>query len=346
MENKTSKIPLIAAVGVCLIFSWLVGYGWYRTFNSWTGNVVLGVTAGVMFAIIAIILGIAIAKQRVENPINISNALSYFFILILLSALGTINTLYFNVAGTKIVTQEIEGAMQKIDALKNRAPIILATPDYQSWQAKVKVAEFLVYEEIKNKNLCGQGPEALRRIDELRKLLPSFKILAGQGCGNTSDLISQYEEMVRKLIESSQEKALANPFIEASEAIVINAEKLKENLKKLLEKTKKAEDIESARIELKAAVVEFNQMKDRLDIVSGKQSNADLVINTKGIDSIGNPGEILSFMASRMNEASTYIYLVIALLIDVTLISAFRAVIEVDPAPSGVRRRNDFDKYM
>jgi small-conductance mechanosensitive channel len=119
MESKSSKIPLIAAIGVCIIFSWLVGYGWYRTFNSWTGSVPLAIFIGFIFAAIAVTLSLAIAKQRVQNPKNISTVFSYFFILILLSALGTINTLYFNVSGARIVQDEIKGAIQKINTLKN-----------------------------------------------------------------------------------------------------------------------------------------------------------------------------------------------------------------------------------
>ena len=110
MNNKTSNIPLLAAFGIGLIFMWLVGYGWYRTFNSWTGNGYISIPIGIIFSLIAATLALAIAKERTTNSDNISTAVSYFFILILLSALGTINTLYFNVSGVSIAQNEIKNA--------------------------------------------------------------------------------------------------------------------------------------------------------------------------------------------------------------------------------------------
>ena len=303
---------------------------------------VLAVIAAVILSIIALVLGLAIAKERVENPQSNSTALSYFFILILLSALGTINTLYFNVSGARIVQEEIKGALHKVNTLKIRTPILLATPEYDAWSKKVEDASNNVFEEIKNKRLCGQGPEALRRIEELRSLLPSFKPLAGQGCDKTEDLIVQYQRIIEKQIRSSPEALKASSILTAKDYIDLNGTKLEVNLNKLLETTNNAGDIQAAKIALRAAVEEFNKMKDKVEILSGKSFDGDFIINTKGIDSIGNPGEILSFMASRLNEFNTYIYLVIALLIDLTLISSFKAVIEVE---SNGKRRKPSNNY-
>jgi len=346
MQNKSSNIPLIAAFGVCIIFSWLVGYGWYRTFNSWTGNLILAVISGSILSTIAIILGLAIAKQRVQDPNNISTPLSYFFILILLSALGTINTLYFNVSGARIIQDEIKGALHKINVLKTRTPILLSTPQYEAWKKEVERAADNVYEEITNKRLCGQGPEAQKRIYELRNLLPSFKPLAGQGCDKADQLIEQYKIIIQKQIESSNETLKVSNKLDAREYIRNNCEKLEGNLNKLLETTNKAEDIETAKIQLRGAVEEFNKMKDQVEILSEKGFDDRFIINTKGIDSIGNPGEILSFMASRLNEVNTYIYLIIALLIDITLISSFKAVIESDSSAETRKTRKNSENYM
>ena len=83
MNNKASNIPLLAAFGIGLIFMWLVGYGWYRTFNSWTGNEFVAIPVGIVFALIAATLALAIAKERAVNPGQISTVFSYFFILVL-----------------------------------------------------------------------------------------------------------------------------------------------------------------------------------------------------------------------------------------------------------------------
>ena len=346
MQSKSSHIPLMAAFGVCIIFSWLVGYGWYRTFNSWTANLYFAVCAGAILSLIAMVLGLAIAKERVNNHQNISTALSYFFILILLSALGTINTLYFNVSGARIVQDEIKGALHKINGLKTRAPILLATPAYDAWSKKVEEAENNVYEEIRNTRLCGQGPEAQKRIEELRNLLPSFKPLAGQGCDKVEDLIGQYQSIIKKQVQLSQETLIASDFLSTKNYIEKSSAELEGNLTKLLEKTNKASDIEMAKIELRKAVEEFSKMKDKVEILSGKGFDQSFIIDTKGIDSIGNPGEILSFMASRLNEFNTYVYLIIALLIDITLISAFKAVIETDPKSEKKKPRPNPEDYM
>jgi hypothetical protein len=146
---------------------WLVGYGWYRTFNSWTGNGYISIPIGIIFALIAVTLALAIAKERTTNSDNISTAVSYFFILILLSALGTINTLYFNVSGVSIAQNEIKNAIDKVNNLKNRAPSILDTPDYDEWKRRVESAQLALFQEIDNPQLCGQGPEAIKRMNSM-----------------------------------------------------------------------------------------------------------------------------------------------------------------------------------
>ena len=327
MNNKTSNIPLLAAFGIGLIFMWLVGYGWYRTFNSWTGNGYISIPIGIIFALIAATLALAIAKERTTNSDNVSTAVSYFFILILLSALGTINTLYFNVSGVSIAQNEIKNAIDKVNNLKNRAPSILDTPDYDEWKRRVESAQLALFQEIDNPQLCGQGPEAIKRIAELQGLLPAFRQMAGASCDKKDLLKSHYKEIILKQVELSDKNLKSKPKLEAKIYIEENANKINESLTKLLSETNSVSDISKVKIELENASSNFSKMKDRIEVITGQSFGKSLEINTSNIQSMGNVGEIFGFLASRLNEVNTYIYILIAIFIDLTLISAFKAVI-------------------
>jgi hypothetical protein len=170
--------------------------------------------------------------------------------------------------------------------------------------------------------------------------------LAGEGCNGLSKLVNQYREIIEKQIGLSQENLKASSFLNARENIDETSSKLENELNKLLENTNKASDIDAAKIEIRKAIEEFNKMKDKVEILSGKNFDNSFIIDTKGIDTIGNPGEVLSFMASRLNEVNTYIYLFIALLIDITLISSFKAVIEIEPRPGRIKVSTGNETYM
>lgn len=327
MNNKPSAIPLLAALGIGLIFMWLVGYGWYRTFNSWTGNGLISISVGILFALIAATLALAIAKERISNSEQISTAISYFFILILLSALGTINTLYFNVSGVSIAQNEVKHAIEKVNTLKNRAPSLLATPEYDDWKRRVESAKLALFDEIDNPRLCGQGPEALKRISELQNLLPSFRQMAGGGCDKQDLLKSHYKEIIAKQVELSDKNLKSKSKLDAKIYVEQTANEINDSLTKLLSETTSVSDISKVKIVLESASSNFSKMKDRIEVITDQDLDKSLVINTSGIQSMGNVGEIFGFIASRLNEVNTYIYILIAVLIDITLISAFRAVL-------------------
>ena len=323
-----SSIPLLALSGISIIFCWLVGYGWYRTFNSWTGVEGVSIVIGILIALIANILALAIAKERQINPDDKGTAFSYFFVLVLLSSLGTINTLYFNISGISIAQNDIKAAIEKVSELKVKAPILLATPSYDEWKNKVDNAWLNLQAEIRNPKLCGQGPEALKRISELQILLPSFKMMAGSsGCDRTEQLITEYGNTIEKQKELSREYQNAKVLLESKKYIEDEAKNSTDRLTKLLTEVKHLSDISLVKTELNLISSEYSKMKDRLEAASSKKLDQNFKIDTAGIQSMGNPGEIISFIATRLNEVNTYVYILIALLIDITLITAFRAVI-------------------
>ena len=347
MNNKASNIPLLAAFGIGLIFMWLVGYGWYRTFNSWTGNEFVAIPVGIVFALIAATLALAIAKERAVNPGQISTVFSYFFILVLLSALGTINTLYFNFSGVSISQNEIKNAIEKVSILKNRAPNILATPEYDEWVRKVESSGNALSDEIDNPKLCGQGPEAMKRIAELQVLLPSFRQMAGAGGCEKRDLLkAHYKEIISKQIELSENNLKAKPKLEAKIYIEKNAQKIIDALTELQREVNAVSDIKRVQKELEDASSNFGKLKDLMGSVTEHQFDKSFVIDTSAIKSIGNVGDIFGFIASRFNEVNTIFYILIAILIDIPLISAFKAVISNGESNASTKYTRKEENYI
>jgi hypothetical protein len=347
MNNKASNIPLLAAFGIGLIFMWLVGYGWYRTFNSWTGNEFVAIPVGIVFALIAVTLALAIAKERTVNPSQISTVFSYFFILILLSALGTINTLYFNFSGVSISQNAIKTAIEKVSTLRNRAPSLLATPEYDDWVRKVERSSSALLDEIDNPKLCGQGPEAMKRIAELQLLLPAFRQMAGAGGCEKRDLLkSHYKEIISKQIELSENQLKFKAKLDAKIYIEKNSQQIIDKLTELQREANAVSDIKRVQQELEDASSNYGKLKDLIESVTEHQFDKSFTIDTSAIKSIGNVGDIFGFIASRFNEVNTIFYILIAILIDLTLIAAFKAVISNGESISNNKYSRKEENYI
>ena len=228
-DRATDRPALLALIGLGLIFTAIVGYGWSRMFSSW--NIpVLPYLAGMVLAIVALALSYATAAERVQSGRTNSVAAAYFFVLFLISALGTINTLFINFSGITIMKEAVASAQEALNNLRNKTPQILATTEWDIFEKNVNVKLGALQAEIQNPRLCGQGPVALEKMAELVALLPDFRRLAGGGCGNIPQVISAYEKQVRGLLKSSMEYQAVRKKIELRHEVIAISTKALESL--------------------------------------------------------------------------------------------------------------------
>ena len=328
-ESPTARPALFALIGLALIFTAIVGYGWSRMFASW--NIpVLPYIAGLLLALVAIVLAYATAAERVQSGKTTSVAAAYFFVLFLISALGTINTLFINFSGITIMRGELATAQEAFTNLKNKTIQLLATEDWSIFEKNVNVKWKALENEIRNPQLCGQGPEALKRIEELTEMLPGFRRLAGGGCGNINQIVSVYDKQIQGLLKSSPEFQKVSKKIALREEIVNISIKVSHSLDEAAKNLTGISNINATKAALNEAAEQYAKEKQTLDSVLTQPSALPNKIDTTTANALGNIGQVVNIVFNRLDDAATYFYILVALMLDIVLVIAFQNVLRVD----------------
>lgn len=331
-DRATDRPALFALVGLSLIFAAIVGYGWSRNFWSWNLPVV-PYLAGLVLALVAMALAYATAAERLQCGRTNSVAAAYFFVLFLISALGTINTLFINFSGVTIMKEGIASAQEATLNLRNKAPQLLPTSDWDAFEKNVNVKLLQLNQEIKNPRLCGQGPEAAKIMRELVVLLPNFRPLAGGGCDNSSQIVSAYERQVSGLLKSSAEYQAVSKRISIRDEVVAKSSKTLESLDSSSKSLTGVSDIGAAKKVLEEAAGQYAAAKQTLDSGLTQPSSLPSKIDTSSAAALGNIGYVVSIVFTRWLDLTTYFYVFVALMLDVILVIAFQKVLRsgIDP---------------
>jgi len=322
-HQSISKAPLFALIAVGTIFCWIVGYGWFRTFTTW-GNTVSAYVAGILIPPIGMALAYAVAYERRKG--NIAIPLGFFFILFLISAAGTINTLFFQMRGLISMQEEIEAARTSLVNLNGRSKQILGTPDHETYERRVWERWEPLKAEIENPQRCGQGPEAAKRIAELQQVLPAFKPLSGGGCEHSTRVVAQYQKTIAQLLTQSATAQAARPLVEAKDEIDRTLKNTLETLDHARAALKDVSDISAAVKVVQDAAATYVSMREKAERVSGKSTDTPANIPTRSALGIGNLGEVLKFVVKKW-DLTTAFFVFIAVLLDVALILAFKGIL-------------------
>ena len=223
VDEISKAAAKLASIALTLVFIFFLSYGWNTTlhvvpfFNiypwaSWA--------AGVAISILAVILAVFVAAERVRisrdrNPSSRYSWVPVFAILFVISAMGSINTLFLFTQGTTLVKETITSTNAKLMALdvlisiKVSAPefdarkkaleernaqartalnffVTRATADIQSseqeFEKRKRLAE-AAWEQFKaeytNPLRIGWGADSRNRYDELKIYLPALKKPSG-----------------------------------------------------------------------------------------------------------------------------------------------------------------------
>jgi hypothetical protein len=241
--NQTSNsAAAVALIGLIPIFLFIITYGWQKIFEG------LGVFNDFTFAQYAIALLIAltgvvfarmVAAERLrvkysENAHSPAVWIAYFILLFLVSALGSMNTLYFKLESRSALQDAFRSTYENFSRLNQAISNDIVTSEYdrakneldtQKTTYRKSFAEFLVqaekdktkqlekFDDFKRKAISaweqfesemrnparpGFGREAKRRFDELQAAVPDMRERAGSFDASTaskmSDLLAQYKQ--------------------------------------------------------------------------------------------------------------------------------------------------------
>jgi hypothetical protein len=338
------KAALLALIGISILFAFVIGRGWKTLFSGY--GAVASWSAAIVLVAIALSLCWAIASERVHHPNAVSTVAAYFFFLINISALGTINTLFLQFQGSAVVRAEVDKAIITITKLKTEGLSFIDTKEYDEYDRQLGKLMIDLRQEIESPVNCGQGPKALEIINEIKRLVPGFQPLnLGNNCQNfdnkarVDQVITTYKakidegKKVSPVYVAKKNEILAKTTIEAGAQDMLN------KVYSIPREITSDAELFSARNDLETVAQTYLLHRQELAArARGQDKLIPSVIDTSSITALGNIGQVIPFIISRLNEIATYIYVLIALLLDVAMILAFKRVILPAARVSGPRR--------
>jgi hypothetical protein len=328
INNRPAALALL---GIVVLFIAIVGKGWQGLFSTQAFG--LSVFVGFVVAVIATVLAYAIANERVTHTSWNSAALAYFFFLFNISALGTVNAMFATFQSANILRSEIESATTSAVKLRDLGLAQLATPASEQLTSEVATRWKNLRAEIENPLRCGQGQEAARRAAELQQVLPTFRMLAGAvQCKNNHELIVAYEKQIAELVATSPEVIKDKPRLEFKAHLITETQQLLEGLRETQKQLNGRFFLNDIKGRIFDVAESYSKLRQELDTRSSKTIEAiPPKIDTTAVSALGDIGQVLPFIMSRLSDVSTYVYLAIALILDMAVIVSFQRVLQSGP---------------
>jgi hypothetical protein len=346
--NKSHQQPnnasaTLSLIGICILFAFIVGRGW-QGLAAQFGSIV-SVIAGLFMAVVAIVLAWSIATDWVANPKERMTRYAFFFVLLNISALGTVNAMFLTFQASNLFREESQAATQSVSKLNEFGATYLEgraeLRSYDRLAAQVKTLQTKLIDEIRNPQNCGQGPVALGYANELKALI-DFQVNSGiPDCKKSNEVIERYEVTIPRLLANSATYRLAKNDIDLREKLNVFE---KESRADLSEINASAASVAPKVIEMKALFFRVAERYSamRSELGARKQIPKDMPekIDTSAISALGDIGQIWPFLVSRLDKLTTYFYLVLAIFLEATLVLAFRRVIIGNPSRKRVGGTN------
>jgi len=343
-QSKNDITPLIALIAVGLIFIYLITSGWSQFLINESGNKWLAYPVGFVVSLIAIVLAKSVASERirlskVSNDAFKNTWMAYFFVLFLLSSVGTMNFLFGTFESPKIVANIVDNTRDKLDILENVLSKEFPASDIIKDRARIDPYYFRFNTELTNPGNCGWGVQTDQLFRELQtQLVPApgaqslLQMLSASSsiksdCAKATLFSSQYAKQY--------EAALTQFFKLKYPSQVSNGEFIKENTD-LIEKTKKQLiDLKNTNgqkdpTKYKPVLYEaWGAYSDILNRAEKKLNDRRLGIarsakdSSVDIEDIGRFITVLSLMLSDLKSPMTYIIFILAVVLDLIMILIF-----------------------
>lgn len=337
----SANAALVALFAVIAIFIPVLATGWHRLLSESVGNLeFLAWTAGIMIAFIASVLAWAVADSRESARVKAAGQpyqnriwWAYFFVLFLLSALGTMNMAFYYGEGRIVLAESIDKATNCLNRFDVEAKLALATPRYDEKVAQIDKLRIKLETELEHIQNCGQGEHARNILAEIRTALPGFEVPSMRtgtaGCKDVGALITLYKEIIGRQLKTTKE--YGDDRVDEKQRI---AKELRDQLDKDSAQLREAK--------AKLAVGTFDKAKEAVETAFGTIGKYSLYIeNMRGgttkfsslncavdldVIRVGTISQIIPLLLGRLDRVSTYVYILIAIMADVILIACFTAV--------------------
>jgi hypothetical protein len=340
IEEVSNSISFYALLSLVLIFLIVVTYGWATMLapvitlpNGWADELSLifaglRYLAGFAIAAAGVVLGKAIAAERIRlgsemTPMFKHTWKGYFLVLLVISALGTMNTFFMQTQQGPVLGEVISKTRQDLQKLKFLINEKLDTPAYDQRRIEIDQVFANFEKELRNPANCGFGAQSNQRFLDLQKELPKLKPLAlGSGaCENVDALISGYKDTVNRLTDDLPDPATKKRYLQR----LALSEQITQAMAAIEElKVKNANlDKTLALPTLIAAWSTYSQALQEAELISATSFGLPDDIADKNALGMGNITQIVPLLLSQLDNPVTYLIILAAVFFDVLLIEFF-----------------------
>lgn len=223
--------------------------------------------------------------------------------------------------GGQVLADSTSGAMQNFAVIERAANTQLEANGTIERINRVNSIRDALFSEIENPLNCGQGPEAMRLIGELQRELPNFTPLSSpsRDCSRNQAVIEDYRTRTDALVARApwNDAELNSIASDANQGRATLAD-----LQREIGRSYSPGNIQQISGILEGLQTDYQELLFRLE---EKTDASDLPQNLDiaGAQSLGNIYELPALFFSRLDEVSTYAYLLIALGFDLFLVYLF-----------------------
>lgn len=242
--------------------------------------------------------------------------------LFVISAAGVYNSMMVFLEGGQVLSDTASESQQQFGVLENAAQKELVASGVAKQINKVYTLRDALFSEIENPLNCGQGPEARRLISELRRELPGFEPLSSpsRDCSQNQAVIEDYKRRIDDLVNRAPWN---NAVVSGVARDAAKARQELADLRSEISKSYSPANIHQVSGIFEKYQTQYQDLRYRL----GQQANVDDIpmdLPIVAAQSLGNVYKLPALIISRIGQASTYVYFIIALGFDLLLVYFFQ----------------------
>lgn len=367
-DGSSASLGGFLVVAVIFLIVLTMGYFNYARLIWPDAPMMLQVAGGFFVAFGAIVLARATAAARQrdqQDPAGQHRTWILFFVILLcISALGTMNALFYFFEGETVVGQRVETARKQLAELGIKGKQALQVPELEKTRAEVESLLAELEQRVvrgAGGNSCGVGRTANETIVKIARLLPGFAAIPYteglHDCRREDELkkfMAEYRQQAMRLLRvtpaylttraEARERAIkmlddaigdAMRNLETVEADTTSSG-VARNYRPIQDALHRAADTYSQQL---SAVKSLTGSTLLIGEAPGRPAPESLDI--EDVMQLGNVAFILKSIVNRMNRGQTYFYLVAAVVLDAFMVWAFAVVMRDSTARPTARRRRD-----
>ena len=299
----------------------------------------LAVAVGVVVALIAIVLARAAATARLlaredGAPRPWLAGVAWFIPLLLISAVGAMNSMFYLFETDDVVTQRLATAQAQLVSLSVKGREQLAHPEIEPVRSVIasslKDLQLHIERGGATPNSCGIGVDARADIRAIQKVLPGYgEVTRFEGvndCRKTEILRRLYTEQETGAWDRFHNLPVYVQNHGADREVV--ARGLESSVAELSKGLKNPGNMSPAQLaaiqqNLRAAAAAYADLKTKVEELTGKPLSIAATMDIDDVLTAGNAGHVVKNLLKRWDHLQTWGYIALALFLDGWLVYAY-----------------------